>query len=656
MPDKKDPGSLSTHENTIARAKIKEFHRKWENTIHGIKNKGLIHPHQIDQYTQERNQLSIPSDLHPSDVPPEVSAESRARSALTYGSSTQYNPGKKRVDVSAPAAPKENVIDYSKINRPGNQGDRPARTLRYDNKGNITEIDHTKPELKRSRDLIKAYKESKKWKVAGEVPDSPELEKGEKPFHGYNKERHARTGGLNDKAREKMNREEGSNLKRPVTEKNPTGKKAARKKSFCARMSGVQGPTSKDGKLTPKGAALKRWRCSKSLQERFTKSQESLAKRCWEGYEPVPGKKPYSDDSCRPIKKNEEHPHDDGPRMAMKFLADMQENIDKLLATLGEGDLPDWVDAKIAQAAQHMQEVSSYTKFDQENPEDTELEKSPLRAALEKASSCMENLKKRYDLLKTKQQDKPAQRTRLREVRHGENTGVHEGESFLDQGQSWAGAHTARANKMQRDGLKNAEEVQSYKDKRLAAKLEHQYKADELKTAKPLPLPKSLKEDPEVLSKPPRSEAQRRFMGAVAAGKVKDVPASVGREFLEEDKGKKLPEKLGKELGRAAAEDAKRGFKEKRFKEFKRQQAERMAQQKPAKVNPQVPEKIEKGNLEAPKIGKNPLPQDLSPEHKRRIGKEYQEMYRKAKAGGDHESAKEYAERAKKLLGESRGQ
>ena len=29
-------------------------------------------------------------------------------------------------------------------------------------------------------------------------------------------------------------------------------------------MSGVPGPTSKEGKLTPKGAALKRWRCSKS--------------------------------------------------------------------------------------------------------------------------------------------------------------------------------------------------------------------------------------------------------------------------------------------------------------------------------------------------------------------------------------------------------
>ena len=29
-----------------------------------------------------------------------------------------------------------------------------------------------------------------------------------------------------------------------------------------------------------------------------------LEKRCWEGYEPTPGKKPYEKDSCRPVKKN----------------------------------------------------------------------------------------------------------------------------------------------------------------------------------------------------------------------------------------------------------------------------------------------------------------------------------------------------------------
>ena len=240
-------------------------------------------------------------------------------------------------------------------------------------------------------------------------------EKKKKPFKGYNKKKHSRTGGLNDKERARINREEGSNLKRPVTGKVKAGSKAAnRRKSFCARMSGVKGPTSKDGQLTPKGAALKRWKCRKSLQKSdmppkaklaaflrdhidnklalkaaeptITKSDEKTgmaalmkalkackksdqlaggkgdtkeisdfdakevemglrvemehtnnlqlareivadhlsedplyysklkdsgladelekAGRCWEGYEPTPGKKPYSKGSCRKIKKS----------------------------------------------------------------------------------------------------------------------------------------------------------------------------------------------------------------------------------------------------------------------------------------------------------------------------------------------------------------
>lgn len=50
-------------------------------------------------------------------------------------------------------------------------------------------------------------------------------------------------------------------------------------------------------------------------------------------------------------------------------------------------------------------------------------------------------------------------------------------------------------------------------------------------------------EDGEKLSKPPVSEAQRRLMGAAAEGKVSDVPASVGKEFIDADQGGKLPAK-----------------------------------------------------------------------------------------------------------------
>jgi len=69
-------------------------------------------------------------------------------------------------------------------------------------------------------------------------------------------------GGLTAKARAKYNRATASNLQAPVTEKNPTGKRAARRKSFCARMKGVKGPMKDSkGRPTRKALALKRWRC-----------------------------------------------------------------------------------------------------------------------------------------------------------------------------------------------------------------------------------------------------------------------------------------------------------------------------------------------------------------------------------------------------------
>lgn len=66
--------------------------------------------------------------------------------------------------------------------------------------------------------------------------------------------------GMTAKGRAAYNKANNANLKAPAP--NPkTEKDKARKKSFCARMSGVKGPTSKDGELTRKGAALKRWKC-----------------------------------------------------------------------------------------------------------------------------------------------------------------------------------------------------------------------------------------------------------------------------------------------------------------------------------------------------------------------------------------------------------
>ena len=71
-------------------------------------------------------------------------------------------------------------------------------------------------------------------------------------------------GGLSAAGRAKYNAATGGNLQAPVSAKaaakSPT--KAARRSSFCARMSGVKGPMKDEkGKPTRKALALKKWDC-----------------------------------------------------------------------------------------------------------------------------------------------------------------------------------------------------------------------------------------------------------------------------------------------------------------------------------------------------------------------------------------------------------
>ena len=71
-------------------------------------------------------------------------------------------------------------------------------------------------------------------------------------------------GGLNAKGRAYFKRTEGANLKPPVSAKqaSKSPKAAARRKSFCARMSGVPGPLKDEkGRPTRKALALKKWDC-----------------------------------------------------------------------------------------------------------------------------------------------------------------------------------------------------------------------------------------------------------------------------------------------------------------------------------------------------------------------------------------------------------
>ena len=79
---------------------------------------------------------------------------------------------------------------------------------------------------------------------------------------GKNKE-----GGLNEKGRKSYERENpGSDLKAPVSReqaaKSKGGKAAKRRKSFCARMSGMPGPMKDEkGRPTRKALSLRKWDC-----------------------------------------------------------------------------------------------------------------------------------------------------------------------------------------------------------------------------------------------------------------------------------------------------------------------------------------------------------------------------------------------------------
>lgn len=73
-------------------------------------------------------------------------------------------------------------------------------------------------------------------------------------------------GGLTQKGVDAYNRETGGNLKMAVTTAPSELKKGSkaynRRKSFCARMSGVDGPMKdENGKPTRKALALKKWNC-----------------------------------------------------------------------------------------------------------------------------------------------------------------------------------------------------------------------------------------------------------------------------------------------------------------------------------------------------------------------------------------------------------
>jgi transposase len=88
--------------------------------------------------------------------------------------------------------------------------------------------------------------------------------RGKAPSRRKSLKNYSKSGGMTKKgvaAYRKAN--PGSKLKTAVTGTVKKGSKdAKRRKSFCARMSGVKGPMKKpNGKPTRKALALRKWKC-----------------------------------------------------------------------------------------------------------------------------------------------------------------------------------------------------------------------------------------------------------------------------------------------------------------------------------------------------------------------------------------------------------
>lgn len=705
-----------------AHEKIKDFNRKWGSLIGGLRSKDIVDPSHISDYIKEREQLDIPEGFDRKMLPPKISPQTHVSAKQRWEQHQQSNKRQNAdtIDYASMNRPKTKeseapTLDYGKMNQVKQK--EPERTFSWDRMNRVKKtLSDSAPE-KRTLPRIKRLEQSLQKTV--EVIDSLEKSTKKRPFKGYNKKRHARTGGLNEKAREKMNREEGTNLKRPVTKKNPTGKDAARRKSFCARMSGVKGPTSKDGELTPKGAALKRWRCRKSMeslhramlaktapedknlqrlrtenaqgyqsgvhtpdtpsggeslagwwgrhadsikakgitnkdqikdylkaknQERqihemkledlkmkkplpLPKSMEKAEGRCWEGYEPVQGKKPYSRGSC--IKKSRE--------------------LMKAYKSSGKwkvaGEVPNSPEGLKKEKGIHLQhperprgvsdagDASAYWRGQARqasNPRNSPQERmqhrvfagkarSEARAHHERVLNEMRDMPK-PDLPKSVNEKELVKGPYLQqgsklgqelydETQNIERKKTRTGREAQGAGiraeQLWGGKAGYRTGKQQAEMQAKKDRAKSKKNPvRTLADLSPEEKAAleaQYTTRKSI-----LAKTKELLMKPPKSEAQRRFMGAVKAGKVPNVPKEVGEEFLEDDSGKKLPEK------------------------------------------------VKKSEITAIKIGKGELPKGLEAGHKRRLSREYKELYRQAKVKGDHKDARVFAERSKQLSEESR--
>jgi hypothetical protein len=108
--------------------------------------------------------------------------------------------------------------------------------------------------------------------------------------------------------------------------------------------------------------------------------------RCWTGYKPVPGKKPFSQDSCEKIKEDVELDEnhiaiamgkelDDEGSMILNQLDHMERSINMMRDVVKDKNMqvPAWVQSKVTLAADYIETASGYmsSKNEEVNLEET---------------------------------------------------------------------------------------------------------------------------------------------------------------------------------------------------------------------------------------------------------------------------------------------
>ena len=131
------------------------------------------------------------------------------------------------------------------------------------NKGSYDTISLTR--TAKAKTVAQGVKAEKDWHKKNDK--MPKMKSGGSTPAWTRKEGKNQTGGLNAKGVASYRAANpGSKLKMAVTTKpsklDPDSKDAKRRKSFCARMSGMPGPAKKpNGEPTRKTLALRKWNC-----------------------------------------------------------------------------------------------------------------------------------------------------------------------------------------------------------------------------------------------------------------------------------------------------------------------------------------------------------------------------------------------------------